>query len=254
MRNGVLKSLVFSAALLTSSCSSSKKAIAERDVKPLSTKALVKNHEEVELDFKTLRGRIKVDYKNGTTKQGVTLSFRMEKDKAIWLSAPFGMFKAYMTPERISFYNKLEKEYFEGDFDFLEQLLGVKLEFDQVQKILLGHSIVQLDRRQFESDILGNQYRLEPKKQNPLYDLMILLDPATFKVALQQLSRPEARQAFEVGYTYQQIGERVLPGTVLVKASLPREQTIIDLDYKQMEFDRKLSFPYKIPNGYKLIE
>ena len=245
---------LLSALFFLSACSSSRKVVGESVVKPMSTNALIKNHYEGELDFKTLRGRIKVDYSNGKSSQGTSLSFRMEKDRAIWISAPLGMFKAYLTPERISFYNKIDKEYFEGDFDFLEQMLGVELAFDQVQKLLLGDAIVELDRRRFDSEILGKQYRLEPRTQDALFDLMILIDPATFKVALQQVNRPRANQSFEVGYTYQQIGARVLPAKVLVKASLPRSQSIIDLDYRQMEFDQKLSFPYRIPKGYKLIQ
>lgn len=240
--------------LVFSACSSSRKVISEADVKPITTKALVRNHNEGALNFKTLRGRIKVEYDNGASKQGTSLSFRMEKDKSIWISAPLGMFKAYLTPERISFYNKLEKEYFEGDFAYLERMIGVELEFDQVQNLLLGQSIVELDRRRFTSDILGKQYRLEPKKQDFLFDLLILIDPATFKVASQQVYRSRAGQSFEVGYRYQKVGERVLPEKVLVKASLPDSNSIIDLDYRQMEFDRKLSFPYRIPKGYKLIQ
>ena len=243
-----------SALLFLSACSSSRKVVGESAVKPMTTTALIRNHYQGELNFKTLRGRIKVDYSNGKSTQGTSLSFRMEKDKAIWISAPLGMFKAYLTPERISFYNKIDKEYFEGDFDFLEQMLGVELAFDQVQKLLLGDAIVQLDRRRFDSEILGKQYRLEPRIQDALFDLMILIDPATFKVALQQVNRPQANQSFEVGYTYQQVGTRVLPAKVLVKASLPRSQSIIDLDYRQMEFDQNLSFPYRIPKGYKLIQ
>ena len=245
--------LIVALALL-SGCSSSRKVVGKSAVQPMTTKALIRNHMEGTLDFNTLRGRIKVDYSNGKSSQGTSLSFRMEKDKAIWISAPLGMFKAYLTPERISFYNKIDKEYFEGDFDFLEQMLGVELAFDQVQKLLLGDAIVELDRRRFDSEILGNQYRLEPRKQNALFDLMILIDPATFKVALQQVNRPQAAQSFEVGYTYQQVGARVIPAKVLVKASLPSTQSVIDLDYRQMEFDKKLSFPYRIPKGYKLIQ
>ncbi|HUH46970.1 MAG TPA: DUF4292 domain-containing protein, partial [Arenibacter sp.] len=73
----------------------------------LTAKSVIRNHYYSHLNFKTLSGKMKIDYSDGSTTQSVSVSFRMEKDKAIWLSAPLGIVKAYITPDRVSFYNKL---------------------------------------------------------------------------------------------------------------------------------------------------
>ena len=110
----------------------------------LSAKAIIRTHYENALDFKTLSGKMRIDYSDGEDSQGVAVSLRMEKDKAIWISAPFGVVKAYITPGRVTFYNKLQNEYFDGDFAYLSKYVGVELDFEQVQNLLLGQALLDL--------------------------------------------------------------------------------------------------------------
>ena len=90
------------------SCKSSKVLTNGTIDENLSAKAIIRTHYQNQIDFKTLSGKIKIEYSDGEATQGVSVSLRMEKDKAIWMSAPFGMVKAYITPDRVSFYNKLK--------------------------------------------------------------------------------------------------------------------------------------------------
>ena len=61
---------------------------------------------------------------------------RMEKDqKILIMSTPISVVKALITPEKVSFYNKLDNTYFEGDFKYLSDLLGTDLDFEKVQNL-----------------------------------------------------------------------------------------------------------------------
>ena len=75
--------------------------------------------------FKTLVGSVQVSYNDGKNSQSLPLSFRMEKDKAIWLSAPLGIAKVLITPEKAAFFNRLDSTYFNGDFSYISRLLGL---------------------------------------------------------------------------------------------------------------------------------
>ena len=121
---GVPVLLIALLGIVLTSCKT-KKAVLEGAVDTsISTKKIIQNHYSNSLDFETLSGKVKIDYEEGSTNQGITVSLRIKKDEAIWVSAPLGMFKAYITPKRVSFYNKLEGEYFDGDFAYLSDLLG----------------------------------------------------------------------------------------------------------------------------------
>ncbi|NNE76065.1 MAG: DUF4292 domain-containing protein [Pricia sp.] len=244
--------LLFSALVL--SCKS-KSVLADGSVNEnLSAKAIIRSHYENALDFKTLSGRMKIDYSDGESTQGVAVSLRMEKNKAIWISAPFGMVKAYITPGRVTFYNKLQNEYFDGDFGFLSKFLGTELTFEQVQNLLLGQALFNLRDTKYEAAVVNGDYRLKPKKAIELFKVLFEVEPKNFKMASQQLSQPLKKRLLQINYTdYQQINKWVLPQQIAVAAIDGTNRNTIDIEYRNIEFNRPINFPYKIPKGFKEI-
>ena len=153
---------------LALSCKS-KKILTDGSIDETSSaKSIIKAHYQNQIDFMTLRGKMKIDYSDGESSQGVSVSLRMEKDKAIWISAPFGMVKAYITPERVSFYNKLENEYFDGDFSYLSNILGTELNFEKVQNLLMGQALFNLREGKYDIEVADKNYQLTPKKSMAL--------------------------------------------------------------------------------------
>ncbi|AIM60351.1 MULTISPECIES: DUF4292 domain-containing protein [Cellulophaga] len=234
----------------------SKKVIAEgtSTLKKLNTKTVVKNHYANTLDFKTLRGRLKIDYTDGTDTQGYTVSFRMEKDKAIWISATLGVVKAYITPTRVSFYNRLQNEYFDGDFTYLSNLLGTELDYNKVQNLLLGQALFDLRKEKYNTVELNNQYQLAPKKANNLFKTLLQIEPNNYKVAGMQLSQPLKNRVLNVQYkNYQVVDKKLVPNIIDIYVKDQDKTDTIALTFKNIELNKSFSFPYKIPNGFKEI-
>ena len=253
-RTGFKFALVVLISFLALSCKS-KKIVTDGSVDDKSSaKAIIKAHYQNQIDFKTLRGKMKIDYSDGETSQGVSVSFRMANDKAIWMSAPFGMVKVYITPDRVSFYNKLENEYFDGDFSYLSNILGTDLDFEKVQNLLLGQALFDLREQKYDISVDKDNYQLTPKNSLELFQTLFQIEPQNFKMASQQLSQPLKKRLLEVNYKdYQKINTWVLPNTVLITAIEDKVTNTIDIEYRNIEFDQELSFPYKIPKGYKEI-
>ena len=126
--------------LILIGCKTSKTVAENAEMKRMSAKEIIKKHNKNKSDFKTLSGKLKVRYQDPTQAQNVTVSLRMEKDKKIWISASLliPLAKVLITPEKISYYNKIDKTYFEGDFSLLSNWLGTELNFEQIQSALLG--------------------------------------------------------------------------------------------------------------------
>lgn len=220
----------------------------------LSAKTIINEHYANQLVFKTISGRLKIDYSDGEDSQGVVVSFRMEKDSAIWLSAPLGIVKVYITPGRVSFYNKLENEYFDGDYTYLGNLLGTELNFEQVQSLLLGQAIFNLKETKYEAEISGGNYQLKPKNPVDLFKVLFQIEPKHFKMASVQVSQPLKQRLLQVNYkNYQEINKRILPDQIAIAAISGTTRSIITIEYRNIAFDQDLSFPYSIPNGYKEI-
>ena len=220
----------------------------------ISAKAIIKTHYQHQVDFKTLSGRLKIEYSDGESSQGVSVSFRMKKDEVIWMSAPLGMVKAYITPNRVSFYNKLQNEYFDGDFSYLSELLGTELDFDKLQNLLLGHALFDLRAEKYKVSIARGNYELKPKKSLEPIKVLFQIEPRNFKMASQQLSQPLQKRMLDITYkNYQKINKWILPKELLIVATDGAEQNQIVIEYRNIEFNQSLRFPYKIPKGFNEV-
>ncbi|QWX85745.1 DUF4292 domain-containing protein [Cellulophaga sp. HaHaR_3_176] len=236
------------------SCKSTKVVTGGTINNDLTSKAIIKAHYANALDFNTISGKMKIDYQDENASQGFSVSLRMEKDKAIWISATLGLVKAYITPERVTFYNKLDNTYFDGDFTYLSNILGTELNFEKVQSVLLGQAILDLKKDKYDAAITNDTYELKPKKTLNLFKILFQIEPKNFRIGMQQIAQPEKGRLLQIDYkNYQEIEKKVLPNEIGIVATMDGNQSLITIEYKNIEFDKNLKFPYSIPNGFKEI-
>lgn len=242
--------------ILANSACKSKNVLVGGEVKSdLKPQRIIENHYDNDLDFKTMSGRVKIDYSDGESSQGVTVSLRVKKDEIIWLSAPLSVVKIMITPDRVQFYNKLNNTYFDGDFSYLEELLGTALDFQMVQNLLLGQAILDLTDQKYYAAAVSDQYQLKPVRQSNAYKTLFLLEPSNFKMTLQQISQPSALRMLSIMYkNYQKVNGKVLPNQIEIKAVDKEHSNQIDIEYNNVVFDRELNFPFSIPSGFKPVE
>ncbi len=243
-------------ALLLSACKSSRRATASPE--DLASAKIINSHYATHFDFKTLAARLKVKYKDENTSQGVSVSLRMEKDKTIWMSASvlgISLAKALITPDRVQYYEKIDGSYFDGDFKLLSDLLGTDLDFGQVQALLLGQPIYDLRNANYTAVAGQQNYLVSPKKQQKLFDLFFYLDPQQFTMQQQRLTQKIKDRELTISYDdyqNQEIGQ--LPEHVKVRAQEGDKATEIDIQYRSIDVNEDVSFPFNIPSGYKEIK
>jgi len=219
----------------------------------LSVKQLIKENAKKTPKFKTLTARVKIDYTEGSSSKSTTVSFRMEKDKTIWMSK-LGFVKVLITPERVSFYNKLDNTYFDGDYAYLSDLLGTALDFNKVQNLLLGEALYDLDKDKFEIFTQENEYVLKPKAQPDAFELFYLLNASHFKINSQQLAQAKDLRMLQIDYiNYQEVDKQTFPANIKINAVEGYEETILAIEFKTITLNEKVSFPFKIPSGYDQI-
>lgn len=251
-----LKLIVIVLVVLITGCKSAK-SVTNSGVldSKITSKELIRAHKKQDFKFKTLQSKVKVEYIQGEKSQSHSINLRMEKDKTIWLSATFGVVRAKITPKRVSFYNKLDNTYFDGDFSLISELLGTELNFDNVQSLLLGHSLFDLNKRDFDAEIYESSYVLKPQDQNALFEIFYLLNPSHFLMDSQQLSQPLDRRMLQIDYNnYQEVEKHILPQNIKVIAVEDNEETIINMEFKSVSLNNDLRFPFRIPSGFEEIE
>lgn len=251
----VIQIALLSGLLLVGGCRSTKNIATTGELnKKMSSKQLIKEHTKKAANFKTLQSRVKVEYIQGTMEQTHSISLRMEKDKTIWLSATLGIVRAKITPEKVSFYNKLDNTYFDGDFSLISDLLGTEVNYEKVQNLLLGEALFDLEYGSYRTDIHEKSYLLQPKHQNALMEIFLLLNPSHFKMDSQQIAQELSNRFLQVDYKgYQEVDKQIIPEKVSVVALEGSFETIINMEFRSVSLDENLRFPFRIPSGFDEI-
>jgi outer membrane biogenesis lipoprotein LolB len=241
--------------VLVVSCKSAKSVIASGEASErLSAKQVIKQHQKKQTDFKTFQAKVKIDITQNQKEQGSTFNMRMEKDKVIWLSAKLGLARMMITPQRVRFYNKLDNEYFDGDYELLSDFVGVELDFNKVQNILLGQAIYNLKEEPHKVSVNQNSYALQPKDQNALLELFYMINPSHFKMDSLQLYQQLKKRMLQVDYSsYQEVKKQILPQNIRIVAVEDSDEVAITMEFKSVSLNEDVRFPFRIPSGYKEI-
>ena len=144
-------SIILFISLFITSCGGGKMVVgSETANKNISSKDIIKSHDEALPKFSTIAARIQVKYESVRDVQSLTVSLRMEKDQKIWIKASLlgiTIAKLFITPESVSYYETISNTYFKGDYSLLSKWLGTEIDFEKAQGILLGQSIFDLDNK-----------------------------------------------------------------------------------------------------------
>ncbi len=239
-------------AIMLISCGGSQKA-AEKAVATAAKAKVIKAHQIAGIDFTTMQSRMAVNYQDENRSQAVTLDLRVEKGKHIWMSYRFlgaTFAKASITPERVQFYEKLNKRSFDGDFSLVSQFLGEELNYQQLENLLLGQAIEPLNDLDFA--IVDNKYQF---KGGGLVARLFNLRPSDFKLAQQSIIKPSENSTLDIKYLeYQEVEGRILPAAIMINANVQGKLVQVDVNLEKVEFDQDVSFPFNLPSGYTPME
>ena len=223
----------------------------------LSPKSILKTHQAASPEFSTLAARMQVSYEEGENSQSIAVSLRMEKDNKIWIKASLlgiTLAKALITPEKVSYYESISNTYFDGDFSLLSEWLGTNIDFQKAQAILLGQSIFDFEAK-YQSTVIVNKYKLQPKTQIDNFIFSLLLNPENFKISSETLSQPNDERMFTVNYgKYQKIEGGYYPSQINIIATQKGSKTKIAVNYKKIDHNAAIRFPFTIPKGYEEIQ
>lgn len=159
--------LLLAVVMAFSSCRTSRDFSAER-IRPLAPEKLLEQVEQNAFDYSDLTiRRINVQFSNNNSKTSFRASLKAIKDDRILASIskiniPVG--RVLLTPQNLTYVNYIEKNYFEGDYSFLSNLLNFNLSFETIQAIISNNAISypsEYEGRNFDSFVENGKYVLQ---------------------------------------------------------------------------------------------
>ena len=181
---------------------------------------------------------------------------RIKKDEIIWINIKFlgiPMAKAMITPTKVSYYEKINNTYFEGDFSLLSNWLGTDLDFNKVQNLFLGKAIDDLTKDKWISEVVDKMFKLSSPTDVDVSQ-EFYFEGANYLLKKETIKQVSQNRNLEIRYpSYKEEKKMFLPNEINIKAE-QKDKIAIDIEYKNTTFNENLSYPYSVPSGYTAVE
>lgn len=255
-RNKINYILLLVVAITVSSCGT-KKFVAEDGLTAKNAKAAISIHEGQLPKFKTLNGKIRAAYQDEDNSQSLSITYRIEKDKVIWMSAKaLGLVtvaKLKITPNRVQFYEKINGQFFDGDFTLISNLLGVEVDFYGLQNLLFAQSVYPL-KAEKDNAKAENFYFVFTHQINALLQQEAKISTKDFTLHQQMVKHNNQIDFVSVNYpTFTKLKESPFPKEINILAKRKNETLRLIIEYRDIRVDEELSFPFDIPSNYEEI-
>jgi len=249
----IIKLVVF--LVILQSCKGSKTVADDNTMKKENLKAIINQFESSKPQFNTMRGRIKAYFSTKEIQQNINISYRLKQNDTLWMSAKFaGVFevaKVMMSPENIQFYERIDNNYFSGDFKLVSNFLGMDLSYFEIENLLMARNIKAFDILKSDYEVIDDDLVITSNYENGI-DQVVRIDKNSMTVVDQILNFKD--QQLKIDYdSYQIIDNKYFPEQLSLYANKKEEKVNLILNYKSIKLDDKLRFPFKIPSNFSPI-
>ena len=85
-----------------------------------------------------IQAKAKVSYRDNNKIKSNTITIRISADEKIWINASLGAARILIDKDSVKYYNKIEKNYFTSDINYINEKIGFDSNFEILQNLLLG--------------------------------------------------------------------------------------------------------------------
>lgn len=256
--------------LLLAGCKT-QRSIVKEPIKEYGADYLLERLADSELQFDWLSAKLKISYteeRNSTDFKG---QLRMRKDSVIWVtfSPALGIEVARLkiTQDSIRYLNRLDKVYFEGDYDFVNRYLETEIDFDMLQAIIIGNDFQFYEKTTFRASYDNPGYKLsttsrrklkrfveEVVDEKPVLIQNIWLHPENFKITRVDIKEyGKEHKKLEANYSHFIPLKSMLFPSQLIFDITSDKNINIDIEFSKTKIDEPTSFPFSIPSKYERI-
>jgi hypothetical protein len=270
---------------VVSACRTARDVPSER-IRAISSERLLKQVEEHAFDFTNLSvRRINVQFSDEGIKTNFRASIKATKNEKMLasfskLNIPVG--RVLLTPDSVKFVNFIEKNYFEGDYSYLTEMLNFGITFDMVQAIIsnpVRNGAFTPDiLRQYDSKVENGKYVLQninqQKQQVPerkRYTLrnsrninpagngnMVLqkmvFHPRSYVLERLEMEDPANDRRLEVNFSdFVKIEKYDYPGEIDIRMVQDDDVTALNIKMRGFSTEKVDSLELIIPERYQRI-
>lgn len=237
-----------------------------------NAKALTKYIKENELSFNWMYAKANVESVIDGKEESFDIKVRIRKDSAMLVSIQYllgiEVAKVLITRDSVKMVVYPKKQYFRGDFNYINELLHADIDFDLLQAVLFGNSaefhddddkLKPVTDRQNCRYLLSTERKRKLKKislgQEPKKSLQVMsLDPTTFKIVRNEFIDVETNRIFTATYEkYPAPGDSVYAPRHVNIDIVAEKKVSLKIDYVRVEKNVPQKISINIPAKYEPI-
>lgn len=237
-----------------------------------TAKYLSKHIRENQLNYNWLSSKADVEVNIDGEDHKLDVRLKIRKDSAIWISIQavglIDIAKLLITRDTVKMVVYVKKQYFKGDFNYINQLLNADLDFDLIQAALVGNSA------EFDEDdskmkpvvdrenchyLLSTVRKRKLRRINSGQDSLkrplqiMTLNPETYKIISNKFEDVTTNRSFHANYDRFAAKDSVFtPHNVNIEIKAEKK---IDLkiNYVRIEINQPQKLTLNIPKNYDPI-
>lgn len=257
--------------IVLNACHSQQKLVkAERArLNNKSPKQLTKLVKSTDFDFEWLSLRAAARLESPKENQSFKIKLRMRKDSAIWMSVValgVEVSRVLITTDSLKMLDRLNGKYYTGDFIFLSDRLQTDLDFQTLQALLLGNSMLWDENAKRKSSLDSTAYvlhqysRRRQRRKNadlnaPVADLFYTfwIEPSLNKVVKLSVKDPLQNKSLVAEFaSFDKEGKFLLPKKQNFRVT-GDEPMLLKLEYTKVVVNEPQSLPFKVSHKYERI-
>ncbi len=237
-----------------------------------TAKTLSKHIKENELAYKWIYAKADVQTLIDGEDHNLDIRIKGRKDSAIWISIQavglIDIAKILITRDTVKMVVYVKKQYFIGDFNYINQLLNADLDFDLIQAALIGNSADFDDEDSKMKPMVDRencQYVLSTERKRKLRRITsgqdslkrslqtMILNPDNFKITTNEFKDVATNRSF-----YAKYDNFLAPDSIFaphhVNIEIKAEKKIdLKINYVRIEINQPQKLLLNIPKNYEPI-
>jgi len=209
-----------------------------------------------ELDFEYLQAKSKIKYDDGIQNFNASATIRIRQDSLIWISiSSTGVeaIRSIILKDSIFVIDRINKDYREFSFDSLQKAYNIPIDYQMVQSALIGNLI---KTRKNNDKVLkdGNFFILKQNSGNLTIDNFV--NPKTMKIERVNVRETPSDSNMEIKYEDFQITNEILipyKNSVFLTYYRNNSELVshLNINFSRVAInDKKIKFPFNVPNRY----
>jgi len=250
-----MKKTLFLFSLLIIGCNAFKKVEYKTDYKKIPTKRLINEIEKRNPNFNFIiyRTQATVLQKNSTNQFNIVIRIKKNEKILITGSILIPLFKGLLTREEITFYEKVSRSYYKDRYAFLSDKFDHEVNLNTFQNLLVGLPIVNLKDKKWKQATNNQAYRLQSLSKQDSLRIRYDFSPISLRLISQEIVFNN--NTLKVNYgKYNITNGQLFPEEIKMFLETENKKTEVVLNIKSNKLGGPVSFPFKIPKGYKPIK